>query len=150
MDYFLRIGLHMDQYLHACVALERALTVIKGVNFNKKQMSKYIIIILLLLFGTISTTIHNPIHRRLLDENVEEIEKRIWCIASYSSRLQTYNTIINFIHFFIPFISHLASALIIILINSRQKVQTRNRQPYGAVLREDRNIYLSLQFYELF
>ncbi|UJR34834.1 hypothetical protein I4U23_027615 [Adineta vaga] len=46
LDFFLRLALTMDQYLHGCVAVERAMTVIKGVNFNQKrsqQMAKYVV-----------------------------------------------------------------------------------------------------------
>ncbi|CAF1586561.1 unnamed protein product, partial [Adineta steineri] len=33
LDYFLRIFIHMDQWLNACVACERAITVVKGARF---------------------------------------------------------------------------------------------------------------------
>ncbi|CAF1509173.1 unnamed protein product, partial [Rotaria sordida] len=67
IDFFLRIGLSMDQWLNACVGIERTITIIKGTRFDKnksKQIAKYIILILLVM--TTSTTIHDPIHRRLL------------------------------------------------------------------------------------
>ena len=66
----------MDQWLNACVAIERAFTTIKGTDFNKKkskQMAKYIILIL--LFLTISTNIHDPIHRHLIDDDDNDDEK---------------------------------------------------------------------------
>ena len=67
----------MDQWLSACVAIERAIASIQGIHFNKqksKQMAKYIIFSLLLLI--IITNIHDPIHRRLIDDNNND-EKRI-------------------------------------------------------------------------
>ncbi|CAF4432916.1 unnamed protein product, partial [Adineta steineri] len=50
IDYLIRIGLNLDQWLNACVAIERAMTVIKGVHFNKKKsvkIAKYVIVILI-------------------------------------------------------------------------------------------------------
>ncbi|CAF4447703.1 unnamed protein product, partial [Adineta steineri] len=38
IDYFLRIGLNMDQWLNACVAYERTIIVIKEHNFDKKKI----------------------------------------------------------------------------------------------------------------
>ncbi|UJR06936.1 hypothetical protein I4U23_011225, partial [Adineta vaga] len=140
LDFFLRISLCMDQYLNACVASERALTAFRGISFDKKkskQMAKYIII--LLLFWTISTTMHDPIHRRLLqdnDDDGEESEKRIWCIVSYSSSVRIFHSIINLIHFFVPFFLNLISALLIIFITSRQRRKVQHRLTYRQIIRE--------------
>jgi len=46
---------------------------------------------------------YDPINRHLIDEENED-EKRILFIVSYSSRLQTYNTVMNTFHlYFISF-----------------------------------------------
>ena len=37
IDYLLRIGLTMDQWLTAFVAIERAFVVIEGINFDQKK-----------------------------------------------------------------------------------------------------------------
>ncbi|CAF1688363.1 unnamed protein product, partial [Adineta ricciae] len=37
LDFLLRICLNMDQWLNACVAIERVTTVIQGARFNKKK-----------------------------------------------------------------------------------------------------------------
>ncbi|CAF4807833.1 unnamed protein product, partial [Rotaria sp. Silwood2] len=90
IDFFLRISLNMDHWLNACVAAERAITSIRGAKFNErksKKTAKYFIISLIILM--ISTTIHDPLHRRLIDDVDENGEnKRIWCIVSYSSSLE--------------------------------------------------------------
>ncbi|CAF0839765.1 unnamed protein product [Adineta steineri] len=64
LDYLLRIFIHMDQWLNACVACERAITVIKGTRFDKQKsikVAKFIIILLLIL--NIFTFIHEPLYR---------------------------------------------------------------------------------------
>ena len=108
----------MDQWLNACVAIERAITAIKGASFNKKkskQTAKLVIIILLIII--IGTYIHDPIYRKLIDEinDDDSRQKRIWCIVTYSSSLQIYNSIIHTFHFIGPFIINLVSAIILII-----------------------------------
>ncbi|CAF4581754.1 unnamed protein product, partial [Rotaria sp. Silwood2] len=123
IDFFLHISLNMDHWLNACVAAERAITSIRGTKFNRrksKKIAKYVIISLLILI--ISTTIHDPLHRRLIDDVDENGEnKRIWCIVSYSSSLEAFNSTINVFNFFAPFFINLISAIIIIKSKARQK-----------------------------
>jgi hypothetical protein len=117
IDFVLPVCLTMDQWLNACVAVDRAITVMKGTRFVKKkskQAAKFIILIL--LFVIIGTSIHDPISRRLIDEVNDDNNdvKRIWCIINYSSSLQVYNYIIHIFHFFGPFKINLVSTVILI------------------------------------
>ncbi|CAF1303684.1 unnamed protein product [Adineta steineri] len=119
----------MDKWLNACVATERAFSVMKGINFNKQKsikMAKYMIIILII--SITDTTIHGPIHQRLLnnDDNVDK--KRIWRIVTYSSNLQFYDTFLHMFHFFISFIINIISAILIIVMTTRQRAQIENQQ----------------------
>ena len=57
VDFLVRIGLNMDQWLNTCVAIERASTIIEGAHFNKV---KYAIPTLLIV--VILSTIYDPIH----------------------------------------------------------------------------------------
>jgi hypothetical protein len=54
----------------------------------------------IILLCTISTHIHDPIHRQLFDD---EEEQQTCCITKYSSFLQAYNSILNVIHLAVPF-----------------------------------------------
>ncbi|CAF4225389.1 unnamed protein product, partial [Rotaria sordida] len=95
LDCLLRICLNMDQWLNACVAIERVVTIIKATNFHKKkskQIAKIVIVILVIF--TICTDIYDPFYRYLIDEDNED-EKRIWCIATYPSSLQTFSSIMH-------------------------------------------------------
>jgi hypothetical protein len=138
MDFLLRIGLNMDQWLSTCVAMERAISIMKGTSFNKKkskQMAKYII--LALLFMIISTTIHDPIYRHLIDDINNEDEKRIWCIVTYPSSLQTFNLIINFFHFVTPFLLNVISAFIIIKKTTQQRTRFQRHETYRQIFCEE-------------
>ncbi|CAF0830570.1 unnamed protein product [Rotaria sordida] len=129
IDFLLQICLYMDKWLSACVATERVFNVIRGTSFNKEKsikMAKYIIIILIIFM--IGTTIHNPIHRRLLNDDDNNDEKRIWCIVTYPSSLQSYDTIIHICHFFIPFIINIISAIVIIVMTTRQRRRAENQK----------------------
>ncbi|CAF4961142.1 unnamed protein product, partial [Rotaria sp. Silwood1] len=137
IDFVLRIGFNMDQWLSACVAVERTVTTIKGISFDRKkskQMAKYIILILLIL--NISTTIHDPIHRRLIDDDNDDDEKRIWCIVTYSSNLQTFNTVLNIFHFLTPFIINLISGLVIIIMTTRRRTAVRANESFRKMLQK--------------
>ncbi|CAF0831673.1 unnamed protein product [Adineta ricciae] len=138
LDFLLRICLNMDQWINACVALERAVTVIQGAQFNRKKsktLAKKIIFILLIF--NILTSIHDPIYRKLtVEENENNEHKRIWCVVSYSSNLQIYNRIINTLHFFIPFLINFISSIILITKKSRQQSNLHENQPYSDELRK--------------
>jgi uncharacterized membrane protein len=129
----------MDQWLNACVAIERAYTAIKGTRFNKKkskQAAKFVIIILLILI--VLTCIHDPIYRRLIDEENDDdtSQKRIWCIVSYPSSFEVYNYIMHIFHFFGPFIINIISAVVLITKQSGQKSNMDAKRSYREHLRE--------------
>jgi len=88
MDFLLRFLLSTNDWLSACVSIERAINVIQGVKFNKtrsKKMAKWVTIIV--LFCTGCTYIYDPLHRRLMDD---EEEQRTWCLTQYSSSVQLF------------------------------------------------------------
>jgi hypothetical protein len=132
----------MDQWLNACVAMERAITTIKGTRFDKrksKRAAKFVIIILLIINA--ATFIHDPIFRRLIDEDSnndsdDDNPKRTWCIATYSNSLQIYNYIIHILHFLGPFLINLISAIILITNQSRQQAKLHKQQSYRKIVRE--------------
>ena len=77
LDFIVRCALNMDQWLSACVAIERAITMVRGARFDKKkstQIAKRVIFILLMVIT--ATGVDDPIHRRLIDEENED-ERRI-------------------------------------------------------------------------
>jgi hypothetical protein len=138
IDFLLRVCLCMDQWLNACVAVERAFTAIKGARFDKKkskQTAKFVIIIMLIVI--VGTSIHDPIYRRLIDEvNDDDNVKRIWCIVSYQPGLQVYNSFMHTFHFSAPFMMNLISAIILIMKQSRQQATIHPQQNYRQHLRE--------------
>jgi hypothetical protein len=138
IDFLLRVGLYMDQWLNACVATERAFTIIKGASFSKKksrQTAKFVILLLVIVI--VGTSIHDPISRRLIDEENNDDDnnlKRTWCIANYGSVLQVYNSITNTIHFFGPFMINLISVIILITKKSRQQANIHTQRGYKEIL----------------
>ncbi|CAF1360066.1 unnamed protein product [Adineta steineri] len=141
-DFLLRINLNMDQWLTACVSLERAITTIKGPHFDKqksKQSAKYIILFLFIILTM--TTIHDPIHRHLLDDIDYDDEKRIWCIITYSSSLHIYDLLINSFHFFIPFLINFISAIIIIKKTAQYRTRSQNNKHFLMQLRKQLRRY---------
>ncbi|CAF0809741.1 unnamed protein product [Adineta steineri] len=138
IDFILRISLTMDQWLNACIALERVIIASKGMRFDKKKSQQAAkIVIFTLLFIIITTLIHDPIHRRLIiEENYDDDEKRIWCIVTYSSSLQIFNSFLYIFHFFGPFLINLVSTIILIINKSRQRSAMDTHQNYRQTLRQ--------------
>jgi hypothetical protein len=134
MDYFLRFLLSAGDWFNACVALERTMNVLKGIQFSKKkskQFAKWVILFVFIL--TISTYIHDPIHRILIDDKEEQ---RTWCIATYSSSVLKFDWAINILHFSVPFLINLSSSLIIIISTARIRLKIQKKQTYSKLLRE--------------
>ena len=137
LDFLLRIGLNMDQWLNACVAIERAMTIIEGARFDKaksRQKAKYAIPGLLSIVTF--STIYDPIYRRLIDDQSFEGEKRTWCIVSYPSWLRTFDAVINMTDFMVPFGVNLISAAIIIWKSARQRTTVRKNIDFKKSLGE--------------
>jgi hypothetical protein len=126
----------MDQWLNACVATERAITAIKGAGFVKKKSKKAAkLVIVILLIVIIGTYIHDPIYRRLIDEeNDGDDMKRTWCIVTYPSSLQIYNYVIHSFHFFGPFMINLVSVIILITKKSHQQSNIDTQRTYKKIL----------------
>jgi hypothetical protein len=144
-EFILKVCLYTDNWFNGCVALERSMTVYKGVNFNKmlsKRIARWTIIILP-LFIMISI-IHEPLYRDLFDDTDEQ---RFWCVFQYSFSVQIYNTIILLFHFLGPFCANLFSALFIIFAGARRRAVTHKRQTYNQHLRqqfkEHKNLIIS-------
>ncbi|CAF1390961.1 unnamed protein product [Rotaria sp. Silwood1] len=114
IEFSLKFFLSTNAWLNAYVGIERATNIRFGLQFNKKRsitMAK--LITLLIVFLNITSAIHDPFYRRLIEDSVEQ---RTWCVVSYSSSfLKIYDTTIEMIHFLIPFSINIISALIIII-----------------------------------
>ncbi|CAF1113852.1 unnamed protein product [Adineta steineri] len=133
-DFLLRSLLSISDWLSACVAIERAVTILKGANFNKnqsKRIAKQVILFVCIL--TFLTYIHDPIHRHLIDD---EEEQRTWCVIKYPSSLQIYDWILNVFHFSIPPLINCISALIIIIYATRTRSKAQKKLLYRQILRE--------------
>ena len=159
IEPLLKVFIYLDTWLSACVAVERAVHVSKGVSFDKKRSARIAswIIIILPLF-VITSIIHEPIYRNVLEYTTEkykplqyehltnesmgnnsteknetekyETENRVLCVTTYSRSVQDYNTAILFFHLIVPFIANLFSAVYIIFGTARQRSVTRTRQTY--------------------
>ena len=172
IEPLLKLFLYVDTWFNACVAVERAVSVSKGVKFNRKRSKRIArgIIIILPLFVMI-TIIHEPINRATLEYTAEkynvrvdenwtndsliyenwtnvsmgyETETQVLCVISYSSSVQNYNTAILFFHLVMPFITNLLSALYIIFGTARRRSATRNKQTYKQHILEQFNNHKQL------
>ena len=131
LNYLLRIALNMDLWLQASVASERVITVLQGANFVRKKSRRIAkLISTSLLVFNILTSIHDPIHRRLIDEeNNDNDERRIWCIVTYSSRLQTFDYTIQAVLFI--------AATILLIARTQQQLSFQTQRSIKEILQEN-------------
>ncbi|CAF1539313.1 unnamed protein product [Adineta ricciae] len=144
VDFIVRNALYIGDWLNASVAVERAISVLKNTTYDKRksrQMSKWII--LLITIFTSSTTIHDPIHRKLIHDKEEE---RTWCIVRYSPSFQAYNLTTITFHFFAPFALNIVSALIIIIVTTRQRASAQREHTYKQHLSKQLNQHKNLVY----
>jgi hypothetical protein len=145
VDMLLQVFISCSEWLNAAVIVERAFTVIKGTKFEKAKAKCIAKIIIPILIGlTTLTIIHDPLHRRLIDDPEEQ---RTWCIVSYSDNIQLFDSIMKLFHFLTPFVFNISSAIIIIITisqnRSRAKKQTTYTEHLRQQLREHRYLLIS-------
>ncbi|CAF1451376.1 unnamed protein product, partial [Adineta steineri] len=149
IESILKLFLYLDGWLNACVAVERAVLILKGVKFDKKKSKsiarRTILILPLCILGTL---IHELAFRRLFEyepapetidtsKNNEDTTKRyVSCITRYSPSVQDYNTTVLFFHLVGPFIVNLFSALFIIFGGARQRSMARTNQNFKEHVKE--------------
>ncbi|CAF4272302.1 unnamed protein product, partial [Rotaria sp. Silwood2] len=95
LDFMIKILLVSCEWFNALVAFERMVNVIQNTKFNtkkSKKLAKWIIFCMSLFI--ILTFIHDPIHRPLVND-FDVDEDRIWCLARYSSNVNTYDIFIT-------------------------------------------------------
>ncbi|CAF4263761.1 unnamed protein product, partial [Adineta steineri] len=119
-------------WLYAAVAIERTSNAVQGIHFNKTKsiyIAKYVIPIILLSISI--SYIHDPISRRLFNDDDEQ---RTWCILEYSTNLKTYDKFINIFHVLIPFIINIFSAICITIQVFRIRIKTKKKSTYKKLL----------------
>ena len=136
-DFLLKFLSNSGNWLSACVAIERTICIWKKTKFNQlksKYAAKWTIICVLLF--TCLTAIPDPIYRRLIHDNDDDDEQRIWCIVTYAKHLKNYMSFMNIFHFIVPFIINFISALLIIIMVARTRSIVHKKQTYKEHLRQ--------------
>ena len=137
-DFLLEVCLSMNQWLNACVAVERTMMATQGAKFNRIRSVKAIKFVLMILFiAIIVSYVPDPIYRRVIEEeNDFDATKRTWCIVNYSSSLRVYNYIIHIVHIAGPFLTNLISVIILLKVKARQKLAIYPNRTDTQVLME--------------
>ncbi|CAF1565069.1 unnamed protein product [Rotaria magnacalcarata] len=135
MDAFIQTLIHSNGWLNGAVAVERAVTVIKGVKYDKQKAKKIAKLVILFLFCfVILTGIHDPLHRYLLYDTEEQ---RTWCISSYPTQVQIFSSSMTIFHSITPFVLNLSSALLIIVKIARNRSTIKTQTTYIMHVRQE-------------
>jgi hypothetical protein len=132
LKFSLKIFLSISDWFHAFVSIEGAIAAVRDTKFNKtktKRMAKWIIIGIFIFIITITTHLHDPFYRHMIDDTEEEEEYRTWCYVQF-------NSIILAFHFILAFIFNIVSALIIIIHTARQRSTAQKKQSHNGQLRK--------------
>ena len=143
IDCLLRLCLIIADWFAASVSIERLLTITLGIKFNKEKSRNAVkwTISSIVLVGILSI-LHDPIYRTIIYDNDED---RRWCIVQYpSAALEIYNSVINIIHFFVPFGINFLVGLLIIFFAARTRSAAHPDQTYSQVLKQQFSEYKHL------
>ncbi|CAF3833248.1 unnamed protein product [Rotaria sordida] len=91
------------------------------------------LVVFSVLLCTFASLLHDPIHRRLIDDEEEE---RTWCLINLTSNVEIYNSFINIFHFIVPFLLQVISAIRIIISIAKQRVLVNKRHPHIQHIKE--------------
>jgi hypothetical protein len=110
----LKLLFQTDSWLSACVAIERAFTVFKGVKLNKamsESIARWTIRVLPFFF--FSSFVSESMCHDLFDDN-EDHTDGVSFLCSHAR--QTYRIVVLIFHFLAPFVTNLLSASFIIVM----------------------------------
>ena len=146
IDVLIRILLSTYNWLSGCVAIERIIMVWHGANFNKtksKRIAGWVVVILIICI--ILSCVQESFYHEIIEE---PDESRTWCVVSYSVHwLRMVNSTLNIIHFLIPFIINLLSAVFIVALTAGRRATARNDLTYKEHLksqfRQHKHLFLS-------
>ncbi|CAF3526078.1 unnamed protein product [Adineta steineri] len=133
IEFILRFLLATTDWLHAFVTIERFFVVFLGIRFNKaksRRLAKIIIFLIIVLSA--ASLIHDPVHRRLIDDTEEQ---RTWCLVEFTSKVETYNRFINIFHFIIPFAVNFILVIGIMIITARQRSSAQRNVTFQQQLK---------------
>ncbi|CAF0779033.1 unnamed protein product [Didymodactylos carnosus] len=125
IEYFLKSLPTISDWLNACVAVDRYTTILYKLKFNKKlsiKCSKYMVSLVICL--VLITLVHEPIYRQI---KIDTYDQRSWCVLNINKQQQwliRYNSTINILHFILPLIINILSAILIILHALRSKLSS--------------------------
>ncbi|CAF4465833.1 unnamed protein product, partial [Didymodactylos carnosus] len=123
-------------WLTACIALERAVTIVKGATMNKKlsiKMAKIVIIFLVIMISL--SYIYDPFNRQLIED--PRLDGHVWCVLKFQIKwLETFNTIINMIHLIIPFFINFILTIVFLFTFTRQKSTFSTKKACKTLLKE--------------
>ncbi|CAF1466123.1 unnamed protein product [Adineta ricciae] len=130
IEFFLKWFLAANEWLDVCVAVERALTILKGAAFNatrSKRIAKWIVIAVLILLGCLSS-VELVFRRALLDQQ----DGRVWCVLTLDRDQHALMHILyaayNILLIVLPLIINLSSAAMIIRGTVQSKQRTKKEK----------------------
>ncbi|CAF1163612.1 unnamed protein product [Didymodactylos carnosus] len=144
LELFLKILPSTTNWLTACVAIERTVTVIKGVKFDKvlsKKVSRYVVFTVIV--GNIVSYLHQSFIRHVIED--PRSNGITWCVMKFSHlTLEKYDMAINIIHLIVPFCINIMTTLILLISLTQPKfisLTAISNVTYYKLLKEQMVLY---------
>jgi hypothetical protein len=128
-----RLSLYLDGWLNACVAIQRAIALARGVNFGKKtckHVARWVILFLPLMIA--SSIIHEPLHRELFNDKQIHMA---WCVTCYFNVVLYYNIFILLLYFLVATVANLFCAIFIIFRTIRRRSRIQRKHTFRGQIR---------------
>lgn len=132
-DFFLQMCISFCDWLHTCIACERAVTALKGASFNKKRSTRMVKFILpILSIQVILTALHQVFNHDLTED--PKFNLRVWCVIKYPrSWLRTYDIYISIFNNVVPFLINIICGIILMVALTLDRKRVAKKQPYRTI-----------------
>ena len=133
-DFFLSLHIYVCDWLTACIACERTISVILGAKFDREKSVKIVkFVVLILYILVVLTSLHQPFSRVLIND--PRNDERFWCVINFRSiGLKYYTIITNLFHSITPFLVNFFSAIILLIYFARVKQRAIQKEKYITIV----------------
>ncbi|CAF0877756.1 unnamed protein product [Didymodactylos carnosus] len=129
VSYLLSVFTRINYWLTTLVTIERLSMVLFPTSTTLKKPRVALSLILLVIFTIFGMHVHEILHYTTIFDPSDPSGKVTLCVTAYTNSLiSVYNRVNVLVHYFIPFISQVVSATILIIRTARSRQRTTGGQ----------------------
>ncbi|CAF1192108.1 unnamed protein product [Adineta ricciae] len=126
VEVMLKLSLFIDNWLNACIAMEKTNSVIQGLQFNKRKSRQLARRVTPFVFvGNVAMLVPQMLNLHVFED---KMEGRSWCVIHYKPWLKRYTVGLTFFNYFGPFVVQIGSIILIIIGTAYQKLLIQSNE----------------------